>query len=111
MNEILKIICWIVLGILASSFVFAIIIKQHEQGHRNFEYIQCKQFQELAINTNKTYGSFFDCDFILKEGVLKFKLNYNNNNFERELIKKTYAYQDYVDEYKQSEDKENDLCN
>lgn len=95
MKEIIEIVCWIFLGVLASSFICGIIIHQHEIGHRNFEYVQCKQFWELAINTNRTQESLFDCDLILEEGVLEFTLVTSDNSFNRDM-EINYAYQEYV---------------
>ncbi len=106
MNEILKIICWIVLGVLLSSFVWGIIIRHQEIGHRNFEYIQCNQFWNLAIITNKTDKPLFNCDLILEEGVLEFDLKSSENVYP---IKVNYAYQNYVDEIKARN--KNELCN
>ncbi len=86
-----------IISILFTSLVFGVFIHDLDQGHRNFEYIQCKQFYELA---NKTLGDHqeFDCELLLTEGVMGFNLFAKTSIPERGYGHR-YAYQDQVEEY------------
>lgn len=95
MNRPVLIFVCIALGAIGSSFIWTIVLHEHEMGHRNFEYVQCEQFYELAEIIG--YEQDFDCNWILKLGVLKFELQ-SNSSLERERIK-SYPYGEYAAKY------------
>ncbi len=76
---------------------FLIILDEHEKSHRNFEYIQCELFSQLAEKHNETLD--FNCQDIIDYGVLSLNLMPLNKNtqIDRDYIK-TYAYHDEVEE-------------
>ena len=102
MNKTLIVTISIIIGIIGSSFIWMMIMHQHEMGHRNFEYIQCEQFWELAEKHVTHDYDKFDCELILEYGVLKFKSSNSRESGEelRPIVNRRYAYQDYVDDVK-----------
>ncbi len=103
MNKFLLVLMPIVIGVIVSSFVWVMILHSHEMGHRNFEYVQCEQFWELAEKYVPGDYERFDCDLILEHGVLSFNPKESSNNIANDvevLANKEYAYQSYVDDVK-----------
>lgn len=103
MNKTLIVTISIIIGILGSSFFWMMILDQHENGHRNFEYVQCEQFWKLAEKYMKDDYEKFDCELILEHGVLEFKQSNSRSrgdDYFYPITDRRYAYQDYVDDAK-----------
>ncbi len=101
MNKFLIVFVSIIIGALVASFVWTMILDSHEKGHRNFEYVQCEQFWELAEMFIEYDYEAFDCELILEYGVLKFNPTGSEGIPNRETIpNKRYAYSNYVDDVK-----------
>jgi len=99
MNKILLVTISIMIGALGVSFFWTMILDSHEKGHRNFEYVQCEQFWELAERYIESDYEAFDCELILEYGVLKFNPTGTEGIPTRETIpNKRYAYSGYVDD-------------
>lgn len=101
MNKTLIVSISIILGVIGSSFIWMMILHDHEMGHRNFEYVQCEQFWDLTEIYSKHDYNKFDCELILKHGVLEYKQSNSRSSGDdsfNPIENKRYAYQDYVDD-------------
>ena len=102
-KEITIVIITAILSILLSSLFFGTMLNGLDKSHRNFEYLQCEQFWDLAERYVKTDYTKFDCKLILEYGVVEFDITGRQANWDakdREDIfnNKNYAYQDEVND-------------
>lgn len=100
-KEITIAIITAILSIILTSFIFSFALEGLDKSHRNFEYLQCEQFWDLAEQYVKTDYTRFDCNLILEYGVVEFKFLGNGVDWEAEgeeeiFNNRFYAYQDEV---------------